>query len=294
MKALFLTTETRDCFNHVRAWPFSKPEHVTFNHMGIRNDWLLVQAAERVKPDIIFYIGAALARGNPKPDAFRQLRSVAPLVNIVSDAADTPWHPVLRSYQRHGCFDLQVGIDGADAPALDMVTLTPVDPRPFRGGTKTIRCGFSGHYGKNSERGHVIRSLQDFGGLTVREGGTGYEEHARFMRSCRVVVNVSLTGSGLSHHVKGRVLEAGWAGCALMESEGSPIGNWFPEGAWIPYESPRHAASLIHSLTDRQIEDAAHALSETVRERYTAEKIYGQMIEGAKRSVDSPVAVPAA
>lgn len=297
MKALFLTTQTFDCFNHVQAWnsAFPRCEHVTFDHGGIRNDWQLVEAAEKSKPDIIFYIGACNAPGCPKPSGFRELRSIAPLVNVVSDAADTPWHPFLRNYHMQGCFDLQVGIDGVEVTNLDMVTLTPVDPAPFLPhGERTIRYGFSGHYGKHSERGHIIRSLQDFGNLTVREGGTRYEEHARFMRNCLIVVNVSYTGSGLSHHIKGRVLEAGWAGCALMESEGSPIADWFPEGAWIPYENPRHAAALMNELTDRQIEDAAHALSETVRERYTAEKIYGQMIAGAQRRVDPPQPIAAA
>jgi len=295
VKALFLTTGTADCMNHVRAWDsaYPKAEHVTFNPGGIRNDWQLVEAAERVKPDIIFYIGAAVAPGNPKPPVFRQLRAIAPSVNIVSDAADTPWHPTLRMYRRHGCFDLQVSIDGADrAPEVDVVTLTPIDATAFNGESeRNIRCGFSGGYGKHSERGHIIRCMDDFGGLTLRKPGGSYESHVAFLKRCWMTVNVSYTGSGLSHHIKGRVLEAGWAGCALLESEGSPIGDWFPEGCWIPYDGPRHALSLVQSLTDAEIDDAAQKLAAAVRYRYTARMIYGAMIEGAKRSVDTPIKV---
>ena len=40
MKALFITTPTPDCMNHVRAWrTFAECEHWIFDaHQGVRND----------------------------------------------------------------------------------------------------------------------------------------------------------------------------------------------------------------------------------------------------------------
>lgn len=297
MKALFITTKTNDTFNHVRAWDsaFPKAERITFDHMGIRNDWQLVEAAERIKPEIVFYIGACDAPGNPKPEALRRIRAIAPLVNVVSDAADGPWHKWIMKYRDAGCFDVQAAIDGAIHSPVDIATLTPVDAGAWVGEVKRdIRCGFSGSPGGYSARGQIVYALEELGGLTVRKRGQDYAEHVAFVKRCRILFNVSLTGTEKAHHIKGRVLEAGWAGCALLEHADSPIAAWFPEGAWIPYESARHAASLIRELTDRQIEDAAHALSETVRERYTAGTIYGLMVDGARRSVDPPLAGSAA
>lgn len=293
MKALFLTTKTHDCFNHVRAWESfaGHVAHVTYDHMAIRNDWQLVAAAETAQPDIIFHIGACQAPGNPKPAALRQIRAIAPFVNIVSDAADTPWHPVLRRYRSEGCFDLQVSIDGAQPDGIDLATLTPIDPVPFQVGCdRDIRCGFSGSPGRWNDRSQIVRSLVDFGGLTVRDKPGSYEDHARFMRRCKLALNVSLTGSGLTHHVKGRVLEAGFAGCALLEPEGSSIGEWFPGNCWFSYRDPPDAARVIRESTDEEISRAADALACEVRSRYTAEQIYGQMIASVDRTVARPAA----
>jgi len=292
MKALFISTGSRDCLNHARAWEsaFGPAEHVTFNLHGICNDWQLVEAVEKMRPDITLYIGAAKAPGLPRHPALRQMRAVAPLVNIVSDAADGPWWPMIGMYRTKGCFDLQVSIDGANNSPVDLVTLTPVDGRPFEGEQKRdIRCGFSGNIGRWNERSEVVRSLEWFGGLTLREGGKGYEDHVDFMKRCRIILNISFTGTGHAHHIKGRVLEAGWAGCALLESEGSPIAEWFPEGCWIPYDGPRHAKYLLDTLTDDEIDTAAANLAKAVRENYTAAQIYGRIIEGARRSVVPPL-----
>lgn len=291
MKALFITTGTPDCRNHVRAWDsLGEPcRHVTFDHQGINNDWQLVAAAEQMRPEMAFYIGACPSRdmpGLPGLDAFRQIRAIAPLVNVVSDAGDAPWHRAMDKYRENGCFDLQVSIDGAIHSPADLATLTPVDASAWDGAaSRDIRCGFSGNPGRHSERGYIVRSVEEFGGLTIRRGGGSYEDHVAFVKRCRLLLNVSLTGSQKAHHVKGRVVEAGWAGCALLEHADSPIGAWFPEGAWFPYRNAREAAALIHDLTDDEIAKSAALLHDTVQAKYTARQIYGLMIEGARRTV---------
>lgn len=286
MKALFLTTKTADCINHVSAWEsaFGIAEHVTFDHEGLRNDHLLINAALTIKPDVIFYIGATRGRGNPRAETYHELRRISTFINICSDAADRPWHPVLDGYKRLECFDLQVAIDGpADAP-VDFVTLTPVDPRPFDiDVVKDIRFGFSGSVGKWNGRSEIVKALEWFSGLIVRHRqiGDNYRDHAGFLRRCRILLNVSLTGSGARHHIKGRVLEAGWAGCALLESEGSPIGNWFPSDCYLTYREPREAAEIVRDIDDVTIERVARRLSEEVRSRYHPKIIYTEMLRRA-------------
>src|SRR3990172_6192963 len=288
MKALFLTTQTGDCLNHVRAWEshFGPAAHVMFNHEGLRNDHLLIEGARQAKPDVIFYIGAMKGLGNPRAETYQELRRIAPMVNFCSDAADRPWHPVLATYALLRCFDLQVSIDGAVESPVDFTTLTPVDPRPFEGEiVKDIRFGFSGSVGRWNGRSEIIRALEWFGGLQILDrSGHSYQEHAHFMKRIKMVFNVSLTGSGARHHIKGRVLEAGWAGCAILESEGSPIANWFPSDCYMIYRDPKEAADIVRDLDDATIERLAKRLSEEVRNRFHPKIIYTDMMKRAMGS----------
>ena len=284
MKAMFVTTETCDTTNHVRAFEsaFGEVEHYRFDHTGIRNDWKIIETAERVRPQAIFYIGANCAPGIPKPDTLKALRNIAPTVNLCSDAADSPWHSVLAFYRCNGCFDLQVSIDGAK-DVVDLSTLTPVDSRPFDAINveRDIRSGFSGTVGRWNSRSEMVLALKWFGGLTVRdrEGDGTYEDHVRFLKRCKILLNISITGSGRLHHIKGRVLEAGWAGCALLESDGSPINDWFPSDCYFLYRNPKEASDIIESISDEEILRAAKRLSEEVRKRFRPEQIYGEMLK---------------
>lgn len=299
MRALFFTTQTSDCGNHVRAWEsaFGPAKHVAFNHRGVRNDWQLAEACDAYKPQVIFYIGAHEAPGNPTAGTLKAARAFAPTVNLCSDAADHPWHPVLHNLRNQGCFDLQVGIDGGMSAPVDLVTLTPVDPRPFEMPVppRDIRCGFSGSVGNCSPRAEIVKALAWFGGLTVRDRSKqeGYPDHARFMKRCRMVLNVSRTGTGRGHHVKGRVLEAGWAGNCLLESEGSPIGQWFPEDCFLIYRDPKEAAAMIRDLDDETLERTAARLAGHVRAHFSPARIYGDIL-GRLGLVSAPEPVQAA
>jgi hypothetical protein len=296
MRTLFYTTQTNECRNHVLAWNSISEVpavHLTYSYLGIRNDWRLVEAAREGNFDVIFYVGVFSAPGNPRHSAFREARRFAPLVNLCSDAADTPWHDVLKEYARQECFDLQVAIDGAiDAP-VDLAVLTPVSPLVFGGAhTKDIRVGFSGSVSRR--RAVMTDVLERFGELAVRDRMEidGYGDHVRFLKRCRLMLNLSTTGSGERHHIKGRVLEAGWAGCALLEPRESPFHAWFPSDACFPYSNAYEAATLINELTDAQIEHAAGRLSAVVAEKYHPKMIYGEILE--RLNVDTTLTKPAA
>ena len=66
-----------------------------------------------------------------------------------------------------------------------------------------------------------------------------------------MVLNTSWTGSD-RHHIKGRVLEAGWAGCALLEQAESPIAKWFPRIV-ILLGDAKEAAEIIKNASDDEI-----------------------------------------
>lgn len=297
MKAMFATTKTIDCVNHVNAWESVYGPSVvwTYEHNPLsagtfKNHWQVIEIAEQEQPDVIFYIGACDAPGNPSPDILRDLNKVAPLINLCSDAADGPWHKEMVKYAKHGCFSLQVGIDGNGDSCADFNTLTPVDARPFNVvATRDIRCGFSGTVGRWNPRSEIVNALMWFGGLTVRPRGESYRSHIEFMGRCQMLLNVSNTGTGKRHHIKGRVLEAGYSGCCLLESEGSPIGDWFPDDCYFIYKDPLEAADLIANLSDSKISHAAKRLGEEVRSRYTARQIYSGILKAV--DVDNPLSL---
>jgi hypothetical protein len=290
MRVLFITTPSNDCFNHVRAWrSFAPADHYVMKCLGIRIEWHVTQAVRDYKADIVFYISANQGPYALKINTLKEIRAilkekntVSRFVNLCSDAADRPWHGVLAAYKKHGCFDLQVSIDGGRPTAIDLSTLTPIDPVLYNEiSDRDIRCGFSGNPGYQNSRSEILKALEWFGNLTirVRSPKDGYEDHVKFLKRCRMILNISRTGSDQAHHIKGRVLESGWAGCALLESAGSPIGEWFPEDCYFTWKDAKEAADIIKNVSDEEITHRAARLAEEVRSRFTPEKIYGEMLK---------------
>jgi len=284
MKVLFITTPTNDCNNHVRAFRSIAPaDQLVMNLQGIRIDDKIAREVRERKPDVIFYISANQGPFALKWRTLVDLNTIAATINLCSDAMDKPWHGVLDVYKKHHCFDLQVSLDGSRYHAIDMPSLTPVDPRIYDTPPpeRYVRCGFSGSVRTTGPRSEIIHALEWFGGLKIR-GRTlkgKYEDHVNFLRSCKIILNTSWTGSGQTHHIKGRVLEAGWAGCALLEQAGSPIREWFTDDCYFTWRSPKDAAEIIADASDKEIAEKASRLSEEVRKRFNPNAIYGEILK---------------
>lgn len=282
MKALFVTTHTNDTHNHIDAWDSVSPvpaKRIYFNYRnGVgTNSYIRDKAKEAGDVDVIFYIGCNRGEGLPSYDTLRQLRKIAPVINVISDAADQPWHSIIRQYREEECFDLHVGIDGEKSSPVDLVTLTPVDGRQFDSVTtsKDIRCGFSGN--ASGKRGQILGMVGSR--CLVRVRGDDYFDHIRFMKRCKMVLNIAYTGTGNRFHVKGRVVEAGYAGVALIEPTSSPAYDWFPQSSYFAYKSMEHLIDIIDNTSDEEITKRSAALSGIVREKYNAAEIYGGMLD---------------
>ena len=282
MRALFVTTHTNDTHNHIDAWDSvseTPAKRIYFNyHGGLGNDaYILNQARSAGEVDVIFYIGANLGRGLPSYNTLRELRKLAPSINIISDAADCPWHKPIDTYRKEECFDLHVGIDGDLQSPVDLVTLTPVDGRIFDSVKikKDIRCGFSGN--TSGKRNHILSAVGSRCFIRIR--GDDYLDHIRFLKRCQMVLNVAYTGSGERFHVKGRVTETGYAGAVLLEPIMSPTKYWFPAYSYLAYRDAEHLIELIPSVSDETIAYCSETFSKIVREKYNAAAIYGAMLE---------------
>jgi len=297
VKALFLTTPTSDCDNHFHAWESvaGPTDRFIHKHMGPPMDKQILGYAAQGAYDIVIYIGAAEGKGVPTPDTFRKLRRNSKVINFCSDAIDPDWHKAIKQYRDEDCFDLHVAMDGAKNDHVDLVTVTPIDPRPFSSPPhpRVVKCGFSGsvgpwgafHYSSHhaAYRAEVVHQLLLGGQLIkrARDPDGSYAEHIKFMETCGVLLNVSYCGTGYAQHVKGRVLEAGFAGCALLEPFNSPALDWLPARSMYLYEDPDHAVQLMYNTTEAEIAYKAKLLSKIIREKYHPALIYGSILESA-------------
>lgn len=284
MKALFITTHTNDTHNLVDAWDSVVNEPAArfiFHYEEHPVDDIMIEAAKKINPEIIFYIGGCSGVGLPAVGTFRKLRQIAPIINLIPDAGDfySPWPALIEKYRVEKCFDLHVGLDGCLNSPVDHVTVTPVDWRSFETTVKKdIRCGFSG--GVGGKRESVFKALGSRCFIRVRDGISGdYYDHVHFLQRCHIILNTAWTGSGRYYHVKGRVIEAGWAGAALLEHANSPTSDWFPNNAYFHYADPNEAIRVIETVSDDDIGERAMRLSRVVRENYHPMKIYQGILE---------------
>lgn len=279
MKVLFLITHTPNCEPFWRSLEYLGYEvHVEqYDNRPQDRHSELIDYARTLKPDFIVYIGAyAPSHGRPVPttETLSRLRDVAPLILLCGDAADEPWWPVLDDYHQKQCFTAMVAIDGSfHTPiaryAEGLTLLTPLDPRPYSPKLWTGRSIRLGMVGGTGHRQNLIRDLQAKGLLDHRQGplGRSYKEFAEILCDTKITLNLAQTGTGKYLHVKGRVVEAGFAGSVVLEQKGSPLNNWFQPGSdYLEYETVEDIGNILQSKTDIELSIMAvryHCLMET-------------------------------
>lgn len=295
MKAAFITTSTNNCDPVVGGWESFNDVPIAwirYNEAAAApDDAHLLQFVQEAAPDVVFYIGAAWLPGNPRIETLQAIRKMAPSVHICFDGGDSPWWPKMEEYRKMGCFSRQVNIDGAVCPTADVVTLCPIDPRPYERnytGVKPRRAGFAGFVG-NTYRGSIVNPLVMQGLMELRHRKSGYknndyEEFAKWLCDTRCTVNTAITGTVMRRHVKGRIIEAGLAGVCVLEDGDSPTKNWFtPMHDYIPWNSVDDVAFWLRTMQDSEMERIGRNLRETVSEKYSAKAIYQSMIKDLPR-----------
>lgn len=239
-------------------------------------------------PDFIVYVGAyepSHGRPVPSPELLRRLRDAAPLILLCGDAADSPWWPVLEEYHRLQCFTAMVAIDGSyNTPIASfqegITLLTPTDPRSFKPlpwDQRTIKLGMIGGTG---HRDKLIRELQARGLIDFRQGpiGRSYNDFAQLMCQTKLTLNCAETGTGKHLHVKGRVIEAGFAGSVVLEVKGSPLSNWFKPGVdYFEYSTLEDIIQVLN-LPDELLRDKASRLHQGMVTQHGPEVFWGKVL----------------
>lgn len=294
MKAAFITTSTDNCDPVVGGWSsFNEtPAWTRYNEAASSpDDEHLVPFIRDASPDIAFYIGAAWLPGNPRPETLAKIRSLVPFVHICFDGGDAPWWPKMAEYRAAACFSRQVNIDGAACPTADLTTLCPMDPRPYlkhRDIPKTRRGGFAG-FVANTYRGTMVNPLVQQGLLELRHRKAGYKnsdygDFAQWLCETTFTLNTAVTGTQWRRHVKGRIIEAGLAACAILEEADAPTKNWFTPGEdYLPYGSVDEAIFLARNVSDAEWARLGQSLRAKIEDKYTAKSIYEAMIRGVVR-----------
>jgi hypothetical protein len=252
----------------------------------------LIELARVSKPDFMVYVGAyepSHGRPVPSPPTLQRLRAVAPLILICGDAADYPWWPVLEEYHAKECFTTMVAIDGSfETPiasfAEGITLLTPTDPRSFNPlpwDQRTIKLGMIGGTG---HRDKLIRELQSRSLIDFRQGpvGRSYNDFAQIMDQTKLTLNCAETGTGAHLHVKGRVIEAGFAGSAVLEVRNSPLNKWFSPGEdYIEYDSLEDILNLNRDVPDFAIKAVAEKFHKKMVTEHSPEVFWGKVLTKA-------------
>lgn len=296
MKALALITYT-DCENKWRSIEAAGHEVrvETYDDRPHDRHRELCDVARDYGPDFIMLVGAVEhCHGRPCPqnDVLLELQSIAPSVLMCNDAADPPWWGTLENYMQNNCFSLIVSIDGRlDTPLMGyrraMHRLTPIDHRPFKPKPwheKATRCGMIGGNG-GGDRGDIINALSSSGLLNYHHGSSGpggraYDDFATIMCDFKSAFVHPATGSGQSTHVKGRVVEAGFAGACVFDRFDSPTKEWFVPGhEFLQYENREHLECLLRDIDDNKLHEIAERFHQKVVTNHHPRVFWSEVIQ---------------
>lgn len=207
---------------------------------------------------------------------------------ICFDGASHDWHPVLQSYIDNDVFHLIVNIDGnPNHPKSDKVLtrLCPIDPSPYANPPsiieRPIHAGFCGGAG-SSFRSDFLSALGSQIYIRPRvETLETYGEYAKFLTSCRMVLNMAKTGPGDAYQIKARVIETGLAKACLLEEKGSPISNHFvPNVDYLEYDGIDSCRNLIWKMGTNPtiLQTIADNLHDKIVKNFSADTFWADIL----------------
>lgn len=261
------------------------------HHYDGEVDHNIIRKVREVNPDIVIYSGPAAGKCLPNIETLEALRtkdswkySSRKSVGYVLDGGCPDWHPLLEQYKARNVFDVMVNTDGNPhwpKREHDVTVWQTIDERFYEARPiKDIRLGFAGGNGSPHRR-EALAMLTERCGLQTAERSEAwgsYKQFADFMLRCQMTVNFPETGSGKAFHVKNRVIEAGWAGCCLLEKKNPITALYFePNVDYIEYETLDGLENIIKNISDSEIAFRAMNLSLKCRELYTPAKAWEQV-----------------
>lgn len=289
-------------------WP--PPDQRAGWRTRVRTDDELLSHAATFKPDVIVYISAWEGLFVLDHETIGTLNQQAPVVHMCFDGSDPPWWPQMKVFEEKRLFSLTVNIDGGhiwpggeewlravNNPAwwndkINGITLlTPLDPRFFLGPKnpfmqRPYSVAYAGNHGgwirdwifqKMRAKQYATRERDDVMG--------SYSFYCNFLQQCKAVVSVPFTGSTVTCHVKGRVLEAGYAGTNLLEWRNEATRAWFlPRYEFWEYQGVEDCLDQCEWLTGHPelCEEMAKNLHHKVTTEHSPEVFWQKVLERVK------------
>lgn len=295
MKIACLTTSTNNTI------PLYEPLRVlgnaltviAYDPMTYKEQESLPEEIEKLAPDWVLFIGALYEHSGlrvPNIEILAKIGAKFPLVHLCCDGAEPVWWKQIEDFYDSGRFALQVNIDGVRTGPIGergLTTICPIDATQFANppwGRRSILCGFGG--GLHGGRTDIVYPLVARGKLTYRDRHqTGpHSDYIEFLESCKIGLNIAHTGGGTGgDHVK---LRAGGelpaAGCLVLETKGSPLGDWFDTGKdFLEYDGVNDAVEKIAWVKANleEAESIARRMRAKVIERYNPAVFWSQVME---------------
>jgi hypothetical protein len=267
------------------AYRYDEGKEAQFHYDG-EVDHNIRRKVRELTPDIIIYSGPAAGKCKPTIDTLLFLKERAKTIGYVLDGGCPDWHPVLDEYKSQNVFDLTVNTDGnPNWPKrdIDLTIWQPVDEAFYKTPVpKDIEFGFAGGTGAKHRR-ESIAWLEDHLSLQVapryEQWGT-YNKFSEFMLRCKKTVNFPETGSEKSFHLKNRILEAGFAHCALFEKKNPVTPLYFdPENEYFEYNVTQDISGIWLDTPEEEFERRARNLHARVHRDYTSTKMWSKVFE---------------
>jgi hypothetical protein len=257
-----------------------------------RADWLLAEI-DGFDPDVVIYESLPIGTTYlPPQEIFPIIRKRRKLVYIAGDLSDPVlWQQVHDYEDQIGGFDLKVAIDGNDNwphGPRDLTLLTPPalkffqDLKPLI--ERPIPLSYCGSICTDIRVAYLKPLLMN--GMIMQPRDERYGTYGAFadtLRKTRVTPNIPFVGSNnIDTQVKGRITEAGAAGCCLLEWKGSITSEWFRPGVdYVPYDDP---ADLLKTATyyagrPELAQPFADNLHRRVLEEHSANVFWGKIFK---------------
>jgi hypothetical protein len=170
-------------------------------------------------------------------------------------------------------FTMDAPLDGA---TFLWTPLVPDEPGPLpserRGGAL-----FSGKIMGYRQRERMLNDLREYG-VTVRlreNAKTGLDDFRRSLLDYAALVNMAGDRKTGLWQMKGRVIEAGMAGCVLLEQRNPVTAIHFIEGTdYLAWDSPKELPGLIARVRSGEADGIAQSLAAKVRGMFSSDAFW--------------------